>query len=136
MATNTQTARRLRRDMTAAERTLWHAIRSKQLAGAKFRRQVPIGAYIADFASLEAKLLIEVDVQSVFVNCARYVHKHSRAETSPYTPTEPGNQPIPSWKRIDGFQSSLPENDRLRVAKDGGTISAEDYGEKLRNGYS
>ena len=61
MATNTQTARRLRRDMTDAERKLWHAIRSKQLTGTKFRRQVPIGAYIADFASLEAKLIIEVD---------------------------------------------------------------------------
>ncbi|MEO1048053.1 MAG: pyridoxamine 5'-phosphate oxidase family protein [Pseudomonadota bacterium] len=83
-----------------------------------------------------AQLLIEVDVQSVFVNCARYIHKHSRAETSPYTPTESGDQPIPSWKRIDGFQSSLPENDRVRVATEGGTISAEDYGEKLRNGNS
>ncbi len=54
-------ARTLRRQMTAAERTLWHLLRHHRLDGCKFRRQVPIGRYIADFVCHEAKLIIEVD---------------------------------------------------------------------------
>lgn len=54
-------ARRLRRDMTDAERRLWRHLRQRQLASARFRRQVPIDRFIADFASHEARLVIEVD---------------------------------------------------------------------------
>jgi very-short-patch-repair endonuclease len=53
-------ARRLRRQSTDAERKLWSRLRAQQL-GYKFRRQVPIDRYIADFACIEAKLVIEVD---------------------------------------------------------------------------
>jgi adenine-specific DNA-methyltransferase len=54
-------ARRLRKQATDAERHLWHYLRRRQLAGHRFRRQVPICGYIADFACLEAKLAIELD---------------------------------------------------------------------------
>jgi very-short-patch-repair endonuclease len=54
-------ARSLRRASTDAERKLWAHLRSRQLKGAKFRRQHPIGPYIADFACVEAKLIIELD---------------------------------------------------------------------------
>jgi very-short-patch-repair endonuclease len=58
----TQTrARKLRIQSTDAERLLWRHLRNKQLAGHRFRRQVPIGSYIADFACLDAKLVIELD---------------------------------------------------------------------------
>jgi len=53
-------AREMRRNLTAAERVLWKALRDRQL-GVKFRRQHPIGPYIADFYSREANLVIEVD---------------------------------------------------------------------------
>ncbi len=53
-------ARALRANLTDAERALWQKIRGKQL-GAKFRRQAPVGPYIADFLSHEARLVIEVD---------------------------------------------------------------------------
>ena len=53
-------ARILRREMTDAERRLWSRIRDEQL-GAKFRRQHPLGAYIADFACLSPRLVIELD---------------------------------------------------------------------------
>lgn len=46
--------------MTKAERKLWEEIRNKKL-GKKFRRQHPIGKYIADFYCHECKLMIEVD---------------------------------------------------------------------------
>jgi very-short-patch-repair endonuclease len=56
----TRRARELRRSMTEAEHRLWKALRAQSL-GAKFRRQVPIGSYVADFACLPKKLIVEVD---------------------------------------------------------------------------
>jgi very-short-patch-repair endonuclease len=47
--------------LTDAEMRLWMYLRRRQLNGAYFRKQCPIGPYIADFACLEAKLIIELD---------------------------------------------------------------------------
>jgi len=47
--------------MTAAESQLWYYLRDRRLGGFKFRRQVAIGPYIVDFASIEAMLIIEAD---------------------------------------------------------------------------
>ncbi len=46
--------------MTDSERKLWHSLRAEQL-GVKFRRQHPLGHYIADFACLDPKLIVELD---------------------------------------------------------------------------
>ena len=46
--------------MTDSERKLWSALRMEQL-GVKFRRQHPLGSYIADFACLGPKLIVELD---------------------------------------------------------------------------
>ena len=54
-------ARELRRNMTDAERRLWGALRAQRFAGWKFRRQEPLGAYIADFICHDARLVIEID---------------------------------------------------------------------------
>ena len=45
--------------------------------------------------------VVRARVDKVFLNCARYIHKHQRIETSPYIPNETGQQPFPTWKRID-----------------------------------
>ena len=54
-------ARRLRGNMTDAERRLWYHLRAHRFDGNKIKRQVPIGLYIVDFACLGRKLIIEVD---------------------------------------------------------------------------
>ena len=54
-------ARTLRRNMTQAERRIWQILRSHQMTGYQFRRQVPIGRYIADFVCHEARLIVEID---------------------------------------------------------------------------
>ena len=54
-------ARALRQNMTEAERRVWQMLRSQQMQGYKFRRQVPIGDYIADFVCHEARLIVEID---------------------------------------------------------------------------
>jgi very-short-patch-repair endonuclease len=57
----TYCARELRRTSTDAEWKLWNIVRGRQLGGYKFRRQVPIGRYVADFACRDARLVVEVD---------------------------------------------------------------------------
>jgi very-short-patch-repair endonuclease len=47
--------------MAASERRLWNALRSRRFGEQKFRRQVPTGPIIADFACKAARLIIEVD---------------------------------------------------------------------------
>ena len=54
-------AKKLRRDMTEAEKRLWLHLRNRRLAGHKFRRQWTIGPFVVDFACIETKLVIEVD---------------------------------------------------------------------------
>ena len=54
-------ARSLRANLTDAERRLWRQLRQRQLEGSRFRRQMPLGPYIADFVCLERRLIVEVD---------------------------------------------------------------------------
>ncbi|HEY7315940.1 MAG TPA: endonuclease domain-containing protein [Candidatus Binatia bacterium] len=54
-------ARQLRRDQTDAEQRLWANLRDRQLSGAKFRRQHPIGPFVADFCCPQRKLVVELD---------------------------------------------------------------------------
>ena len=57
----TEFARQLRKTMTDAEVRLWFHLRRSQLNGFRFRKQHPIGPYIADFACIEKRLIVEVD---------------------------------------------------------------------------
>ncbi len=62
--TTIQRARQLRREMTFAEVLLWNRLRAGQLDEMRFRRQHPVGPYIADFYCAKAKLVIEIDGMS------------------------------------------------------------------------
>ena len=57
----TECSRALRRNPTDAEIRLWHHLRDRRLAGFKFRRQLPIGPYFADFGCAQRRLIIELD---------------------------------------------------------------------------
>ncbi|CAN5127116.1 hypothetical protein BH11PSE4_BH11PSE4_23900 [soil metagenome] len=54
-------ARVLRRDATDAERLMWQLLRDRRLQNIKLRRQVPIGPFVADFASIAHRLVVELD---------------------------------------------------------------------------
>jgi very-short-patch-repair endonuclease len=54
-------ARNLRLAPTDAERRLWRHLRGRRLSGAYFRRQHPVGAYVADFCCADLRLIVEVD---------------------------------------------------------------------------
>jgi very-short-patch-repair endonuclease len=57
-------ARQLRRGMTRAEQLLWRQLKAHRLDGAGFRRQAPMGSYVADFVCHARKIVVEVDGES------------------------------------------------------------------------
>ena len=60
-AMSTSRARRLRQDMTPAERVLWHALHNRAFLNLKIRRQTPIGPYVVDFFCADRRLVVEID---------------------------------------------------------------------------
>jgi len=83
-----------------------------------------------------SNMVVDVAVDVVFQNCSRYIHKHTRVETSPYVPAADGSQPFPAWKRIDGLQPVLHPDDQGCAEREGGTITEEEYMEKVLEGSS
>jgi very-short-patch-repair endonuclease len=57
-------AKQLRRAMTRAETLLWRHLKAHRLTRLGFRRQSPMGNYIADFVAHCCKLIVEVDGES------------------------------------------------------------------------
>jgi len=57
-------AKKLRRTMTRAETLLWRHLKADRLVGLSFRRQTPMGHYIADFVAHSCKLVVELDGES------------------------------------------------------------------------
>ncbi len=54
-------AKKMRRQMTLAERAFWNGVRNRKMHGLKFRRQQIIDGFIADFYCSELKLIVEID---------------------------------------------------------------------------
>jgi very-short-patch-repair endonuclease len=54
-------AKKLRANATEPERRLWAALREARRSGLHFRRQVPIGTFIVDFACHRVKVIVELD---------------------------------------------------------------------------
>jgi len=78
-------ARRLRADMTEVERRLWFRLRGRQLEGHRFRRQIPMGPYVLDFACMKARLVIEVDGGQHAVSADRDDRRTAWLESQGYT---------------------------------------------------
>jgi len=90
-------ARSLRRESTDAERRLWRVLQNRGLGGVKFRRQLPIGRYIADFASVEAKLIVELDGGQ----------HHDQAD---YDARRSGDLEIAGWRVVRFWNTDVMEN--------------------------
>ncbi|WP_040492425.1 pyridoxamine 5'-phosphate oxidase family protein [Ilumatobacter nonamiensis] len=83
-----------------------------------------------------ADLIVRARVENSFVNCARYVHPHTRVASSEYVPDADGAQPYPAWKRMDLIQPVLSDRDQGRAAAAGGEIDVEEYARRLADGTS
>ncbi|TMG59539.1 MAG: DUF559 domain-containing protein [Chloroflexi bacterium] len=111
----TQRARDLRNHMSGTERRVWYRLCGRRLAGFKFRRQLPIGPYFADFACLSARLVVEIDGE--FHNEVSDQRKTSYLESQgfrvmrfPASATDQGLDDVIEsifWK-LDEAQTTLP----------------------------
>jgi very-short-patch-repair endonuclease len=91
-------ARRLRQAPPATERLLWALLRHRRLDGLKFRRQVPLGRYVADFLCLRHRLIVEAD--------------------GPHHDDSPHDLERDAWLRAQGFRVLRLTNKRIQDAPD------------------
>jgi uncharacterized protein len=89
------------------------------------------GAMLASYPG--ANLVVQVDVERVWVNCPRYVHRMRPVEQSPYVPRDDGSAMVALWKRIDAMQDVLSDEDRA-AAVQAGLITAEEYQSRVDRG--
>jgi hypothetical protein len=81
-----------------------------------------------------AQFLVSVAIESIWVNCPRYIHPHRRVSTSRYVPDAAGAAPLPGWKRLDIAQDAIREEDRARVDAAGGVIDQDAYAALVSRG--
>ena len=81
-----------------------------------------------------AEMVVRASIDRAFVNCGRYIHKHTRVEDSPYVPDDTGDAPIPAWKRIDLMQPVLAPDVQAEVEATGGTIDYDEYAQRMADG--
>ncbi len=75
-------AQELRKRQTEAESLLWYVLRGRRLCGLKFRRQFPVEPFIADFACVEERLIVEIDGGYHDYTCADDQSRQQRLEQS------------------------------------------------------
>ena len=109
-------AKELRQRMTRAETLLWRYIKAHRIGGLGFRRQVPLGNYVADFVCHSARLIIEIDGESHdFESRERADHKRDAwLESQGYTVLRFTNDQV--FRELEGIVHVILEAARKRIA--------------------
>ena len=81
----------------------------------------------------EAKYVVRVDCDRVWVNCPRYIHKHQRVGQSKYVPVEGKETPLALWKRADLVQDVIKPEERAQAEKEG-LLTLPEYEERVARG--
>lgn len=81
-----------------------------------------------------AQLVVRAAITESFVNCPRYIVKHTRVEPSRYVPDESGTAPVASWKRLEALTPFLCDADQHRVAAEGPPLTPEEYADLVQRG--
>lgn len=102
-------ARTMRKSLTDAELRLWLRLRNRGLSGHKFRRQVPIGPFIADFVCAEARLVVEIDGSQHFEDVSLFADARRTAwlEAEGYRVLRFNNPDV--LQNIDGVYRMIEE---------------------------
>jgi very-short-patch-repair endonuclease len=93
--------------MTDAEQRIWQILRSQQIQGHKFRRQVPIGRYIADFVCHEARLIVEIDGGQHNRSSRREIERTAFLGNEGYRLLRFWNNDV--LRNLDGVQATIAE---------------------------
>jgi predicted pyridoxine 5'-phosphate oxidase superfamily flavin-nucleotide-binding protein len=81
-----------------------------------------------------ADLVVQASVTEVFVNCPRYITRQASSQPASHVPDKDGNAPLAEWKKIDLLQGVLPTRFRNLADEQGGTITVDEYNEKVLKG--
>jgi len=81
----------------------------------------------------EAKYVVTIAIDRVWVNCPRYVHKHQRVEQSKYVPVCGKETPLALWKRTDIVQDVITDEDKARAEKEG-ILNLQQYEDRVARG--
>jgi len=81
-----------------------------------------------------ADLVVRATITDSFVNCPRYITKQASSEPAPHVPDANGKAPLAEWKKIDLLQDVLPKLFQNRASAEGGTISIDEYQDKVLRG--
>ncbi len=81
----------------------------------------------------EAQRIVRVQLEEMFINCPRYIHRYSRQQSSPYVPQLQCETPLAQWKRIAPLQPVLDADTQAKAAAHG-LISPEEYGALVASG--
>ncbi len=129
-------ARSLRRDSTNAERIIWEALRAHRMKGASFRRQTPIGPYIADFVCHSASLIIEIDGGQHFSaeGAAKDARRTAFPRTTGYRVLRFNNHDVLRNRAgaLETIASALDQSPSLALPRKRGRESAQASGEGKR----
>lgn len=75
----------------------------------------------------EAQQIVRVQLEEMFINCPRYIHRYTRQQSSAYVPQAQCETPLAQWKRIAPLQAVLDTETQAKAAAQG-LISPEEYG--------
>ena len=107
-------ARELRNNVSAAERKLWTALRKEAMKrGLKFRRQAVIHPFIADFACMEARVLIELDGYSHDVRQEYDEARDNKLQQSGYKTVRFNNEDVE--KNVEGIVTVILEQTEMLI---------------------
>ncbi|HEX2840051.1 SRPBCC domain-containing protein [Hyphomicrobium sp.] len=65
-----------------------------------------------------AQIIVRVNIESVFSNCPRYVHKMRLVEESAFVPESGAEPPVPDWKKLNTVADVLPDEDKKHAGND------------------
>jgi very-short-patch-repair endonuclease len=105
MKARPQTARRLRRNQTDAERKLWFVLRDRRLGSWKFRRQFPIDRFVVNFFCADAHLIVELDGGQHAVRTEADAQRTKILEAMGYLVLRFWNNDV--MQNIDGVQQEI-----------------------------
>lgn len=81
----------------------------------------------------EAKYVVRVACDRVWVNCPRYIHKYQRVGQSKYVPVEGKETPLALWKRAEMVQDVIKPEERAQAEKEG-LLTLPEYEERVARG--
>jgi len=81
-----------------------------------------------------ADLVVQASITETFINCPRYITRQASSVATSHVPDGNGKAPLAEWKKIDLLQGVLPTRFRDLADAQGGTITVDEYNEKVLKG--